>query len=98
MSLCTRALQPASRSVAAPITATANWVGGASEEEIYAAMRVILIATKLVAEPSGAVTLAAALFHAEEFPKARKVAIILSGGNLEPSLREKLDAEIAEAK
>jgi threonine dehydratase len=69
-----------------------------TEEEIFAAMRVILTATKLVAEPSGAVTLAAALFHAAELPKARKVAIILSGGNLEPSLREKLDAEIAEAK
>lgn len=69
-----------------------------SEEEIFAAMRVILTATKLVAEPSGAVTLAAALFHAGELPKARKVAIILSGGNLEPTLREKLDAEIGQAK
>jgi threonine dehydratase len=66
-----------------------------TEEEIFAAMRVILTATKLVAEPSGAVTLAAALFHADELPKARKVAVILSGGNLEPALRERLEAEIA---
>ena len=37
-----------------------------SEEEIFAAMRLILTATKLVPEPSGAVTLAASLYHAEE--------------------------------
>jgi threonine dehydratase len=65
-----------------------------SEEEIFAAMRVILMATKLVAEPSGAVTLAAALFHARELPPARKVVVILSGGNLEPALRERLEAEM----
>ena len=40
-----------------------------SEEEIRTAMRVILETTKIVAEPSGAVTLAAALFHAEELPR-----------------------------
>ena len=34
-----------------------------AEDEILAAMRVMLAATGLVAEPSGAVTLAAALFH-----------------------------------
>lgn len=67
-----------------------------TEEEILAALRVILSATKLVAEPSGAVTLAAALFHAHELPKARKVAVILSGGNLEPALRERLERETAD--
>jgi threonine dehydratase len=61
-------------------------------------MRVILSATKLVPEPSGAVTLAAALFHADELPKARKVAVVLSGGNLEPALRETLEGEMAAAK
>ncbi|MDE1177880.1 MAG: threonine/serine dehydratase [Edaphobacter sp.] len=66
-----------------------------SEEEIYAALRVILAATNLVAEPSGAVSLAAALFHAHELPKASKVAVVLSGGNLEPALRERLAAELA---
>ncbi len=39
-----------------------------TEEEILAAMRVYLQATDLVPEPSGAVTLAAALFHADELP------------------------------
>src|ERR1700727_70655 len=66
-----------------------------SEEEILAAMRVMLAVTKLVPEPSGAVTLAAALFHAEELPKVKKMAVILSGGNLEPALREQLEGELA---
>jgi threonine dehydratase len=66
-----------------------------TDEEILAAMRVILGATNLVAEPSGAVTLAAALFHAHEMPKARKVVVVLSGGNLEPALRERLEGELA---
>jgi threonine dehydratase len=65
-----------------------------TEEEILAAMRVMLTVTKLVPEPSGAVTLAAALFHAAELPKASKVAVVLSGGNLEPALREQLEAEM----
>jgi threonine dehydratase len=66
-----------------------------TEEEIYAALRLILATTKLVAEPSGAVSLAAALFHAHELPKASKVAVVLSGGNLEPALRERLESELA---
>jgi threo-3-hydroxy-L-aspartate ammonia-lyase len=61
-----------------------------SEEEIRAALRVILGATALTAEPSGAVTLAAALFHAKELPEARKVVVISSGGNLDPALRAEL--------
>ena len=69
-----------------------------TEEEILAAMRVMLGATKLVPEPSGAVTLAAALFHSEELPKAKKVAVVLSGGNLEPALRGQLEAELTEVR
>lgn len=61
------------------------------EEEILSAMSVMLKATKLVPEPSGAVAFAAALYHARELPKIRKVAIVLSGGNLEPQLREALE-------
>jgi threonine dehydratase len=69
-----------------------------AEEEILAAMRVMLSVTKLVPEPSGAAALAAALFHSHELPKARKVAVVLSGGNLEPVLRERLEAEMAAAR
>jgi threo-3-hydroxy-L-aspartate ammonia-lyase len=68
-----------------------------SEEEILAAMRVMLSVTNLVPEPSGAVTLAAALFHSHELPKVKKVAVVLSGGNLEPGLRKQLDRELAAA-
>lgn len=63
------------------------------EEEILSAMRVMLSATKLVPEPSGAVALAAVLYHADELPNVRKVAVVLSGGNLEPELRDKLEAK-----
>ncbi len=61
-----------------------------TEVEIRAALKIILTATALTAEPSGAVTLAAALFHAHELPKASKIAAILSGGNLDPTLRAEI--------
>ncbi len=66
-----------------------------SEEEIRTATRVILEATKIAAEPSGAVTLAAALFHTDELPKVRRVVAIVSGGNLDPTLRAELGSETA---
>ena len=63
-----------------------------TEDEIVAAMRVMLAATGLVAEPSGAVTLAAALFHHAELPKCVRMVAVLSGGNIEPGLRHDLEA------
>jgi threonine dehydratase len=70
-----------------------------SEEEILAAMRLMLTATKLVPEPSGAVTLAAALYHAEEIGLDKldggKVVVVLSGGNLEPELKQQLEEQMA---
>ena len=65
-----------------------------SEEEIFAATRLYLTATELVPEPSGAVTLAAALFHAEELPKVRRVVVIMSGGNIEAELKTRLMQEL----
>lgn len=64
-----------------------------SEAEIRTATRIILHATKLTAEPSGAITLAAALFHSHQLPPAKKIVAILSGGNLDPALRTQLDSE-----
>lgn len=61
-----------------------------TEEEIRLALRIILTATGITAEPSGAVTLAAALFHTAELPKAAKIAAIVSGGNLDPALKAEL--------
>jgi len=67
-----------------------------TEDEIREALRVILKATSLVAEPSGAVSMAAALFHAQELPAARRVVAIVSGGNLDPDLRAEVEREEAE--
>ena len=63
-----------------------------TEDEIRIALRILLTATNIVAEPSGAVTLAAALFHTQELPKTRKIAAIVSGGNIDPTLRAELTA------
>jgi threonine dehydratase len=66
-----------------------------TEAEIRAAMRRILFATRLVPEPSGAVAVAAALFHREQLPRARETVAILTGGNVEPSLlRSVLEEEV----
>jgi threonine dehydratase len=68
-----------------------------TEDEILRAMRVTLDATGLLAEPSGAVTLAAALFHHAELPRCERMVAILSGGNIEPELRARLASGVASA-
>ncbi len=68
-----------------------------TEEEIFAAMRVALAATDLVIEPSGAVSLAAILFGAERLPPVKAVVAVISGGNIDPALRARLDGELATA-
>jgi threonine dehydratase len=77
------------------ILAYVDGILNVTEEEIYAAMRVYLSVTNLIPEPSGAVTLAGALYHADELPKASKTVVILSGGNLDPALRAQLERELA---
>jgi len=57
-----------------------------TEAEIADAMQVILQSARLVAEPSGAVALAALLFHADELPEFNHAAVILSGGNVDRTL------------
>jgi threonine dehydratase len=57
-----------------------------TEEEILEAMRRLALRVRLVAEPSGAVTFAAHLFHGEELPPSRVTVAVLSGGNVEPKL------------
>jgi threonine dehydratase len=60
------------------------------EEEIAEAMRVLLYQARLTPEPSGAVTTAAVLFHHEELLPFRKVAAIMSGGNVEPEVLQQI--------
>ena len=57
-----------------------------TEAEIRAAMRAIVAATRLVPEPSGAVSTAALLFHADQLPPYRKAVAVVSGGNVDPAL------------
>ena len=57
-----------------------------TEEDIRRAMHRLLFSARVLAEPSGAVTTAAAMFHAEELPPAKKIVAIVTGGNVEPQL------------
>jgi threonine dehydratase len=68
-----------------------------TEDEIVTAMRVLLTATGLVAEPSGAVTMAAGLFHHAELPQCERMVAVLSGGNIEPEMQHKVQARLASA-
>jgi threonine dehydratase len=56
------------------------------EDEIKQAMRHLLFAGRVLAEPSGAVTTAAAMFHAGEIPQSPRTVAVISGGNIEPQL------------
>jgi threonine dehydratase len=57
-----------------------------TEDEIRAAMRALVAATHLVPEPSGAVPVAALLFHGHQLPAYRNAAAVVSGGNVDPAL------------
>jgi len=57
-----------------------------SDEEIRQAMRLLAPNPRLVAEPSGAVTVAAFLFHRDELPQTRINVAVISGGNVEPAM------------
>jgi threonine dehydratase len=57
-----------------------------TEEEIRQAMRRLLFSGRVLAEPSGAVTTAAAMFHADQLPASNKTVAVLTGGNIEPQL------------
>ncbi len=66
-----------------------------SEDDIYAATEAVMKATDLVAEPSGAVTVAAALFLSRSLPHATRVVAVVSGGNIEPALEQRLRQRIS---
>jgi threonine dehydratase len=67
-----------------------------SEAEIRAAMRAIVAATHLVAEPSGAVATAALLFHGRQLPEYGKAVAVVSGGNVAPETLAAVLTEKAE--
>ena len=55
-----------------------------SEDEIRRAMRQVITRARLMTEPSGAVTMAAWMFHHGELPASRKTVAVISGGNADP--------------
>jgi threonine dehydratase len=61
-----------------------------SEEEIKEATRRLATAPKTTAEPSGAVTVAAFLFHKEQLPRTNVNVAVISGGNIDPALLAEL--------
>ena len=65
-----------------------------AEDEILSAMRQIITGARLMAEPSGSVTMAAWMFHRAELPASRKTVAIISGGNADP----KQVAEVLEGR
>ena len=56
------------------------------EDEIRKAMRAMSADSKTVAEPSGAVSVAAFMFHTAELPRTRNNVAVISGGNIDPQL------------
>ena len=54
-----------------------------SEASILKAMRLIWMRMKVIVEPSGAVGLAAVLDHLDQFEPNQRVAIVLTGGNVD---------------
>jgi threonine dehydratase len=61
-----------------------------TESDITEAMRLMALNAKLVAEPSGAVTFAAYVKHADRLPKAKKAVAVITGGNVEPAVLAKV--------
>jgi len=57
-----------------------------TENEIREAVRLIAAQAHLVAEPGGAVAVAACLLRERELPAARTRVAVLSGGNVDPAL------------
>ena len=60
-----------------------------SDEEIVATMRFILFRMKLLVEPSGAAA-AAAVFAGKLPEDVQRVGVVLSGGNIDSDVLERL--------
>ncbi len=61
-----------------------------TEDEIRGAVRRIADELRLIAEPGGAVAVAAYLYRRAELPSAHSYVAVLSGGNIAPALRAEL--------
>src|SRR5215467_7728708 len=61
-----------------------------TEDEIREAIKLLAQNPQTVAEPSGAVATAGFLYHADQLPKTKLNVAIISGGNIEPEMLERL--------
>jgi threonine dehydratase len=57
-----------------------------SDQEIEEAVRFLLLRAKLLVEPTGAVPAAALLAGKLPLPRGSRVGVVLSGGNIDPTL------------
>jgi threo-3-hydroxy-L-aspartate ammonia-lyase len=57
-----------------------------TDDELRSAVRLLALRARLVAEPGGAASLAAYLFHRDELPQGRRCVAVISGGNIDPAL------------
>ena len=65
------------------------------ENEIREAVKLLASNPNTVAEPSGAVAIAAFLFHRNELPKTKMNVGVISGGNIDPKLLEEMRCDHA---
>lgn len=63
-----------------------------TEDEIMQAVRILSANPKTVAEPSGAVAPAAFLFHPERLHASNLTVAVISGGNIDPALLQRIRA------
>jgi len=64
-----------------------------TEDEIRDTMRLLAENPKTLAEPSGAVAVAAFLFHEKELPKTEWNVAVISGGNVDPQVLRKVQQQ-----
>jgi threonine dehydratase len=69
-----------------------------TEDEIRSAIHRLATEARIIAEPSGAVTSAAWLYHREELPDAKKTVAVVSGGNIDPQLLSQILTETPAAE
>lgn len=70
----------------AHLRAFADYIITVGDDEIFEATRRLLLDVHLVAEPSGAATFAAFLFHQKELPFTRQNVAVISGGNVDQQM------------
>ncbi len=85
-SICDAVITPAPGELTFPILKRLCKPGLAvSDQECLQAMAHAFTRLKIVVEPGGAVALASALFHADDFPEGDLI-VVTSGGNVDPEM------------